>query len=423
MLSILVLICSSLIAIYLYSGPPNFLNNESESQGTVTKLGCRFLTDGYDLSHPVGGKVEGKTLEEKYFPAPVWGEGEGAMELTSESELEDLIERIGQIHREVLENIHYNSVDNYLQFYEDYKRSGLDFHTFYAGYRPTFRPHENCIGLAIEVLERLHTHLTPRWPHLARYTYLASCWMDISAEWINQVEGKITEEIDTRGLPRSGLQHVLGALQINVQGRRGYILIDQGFALESPIVLMLDGMHPHNHIVQRNDFDNFNEYKLIGKDLVHWRIFRNSTVQILEQHLINVKRPYCSFLSITEKRDLVRPLRSMVRTNRRGQIEGGFFFEATAPSSNISPAVMVIWSNEDYRSNEDYKIYLEDIVENEQDDGILSELEDMDQILGYDSGVTLSKLLQLKSVLRDEQFVRGCVELHEALENITQHRS
>ncbi|XP_026681766.1 uncharacterized protein LOC113468780 [Diaphorina citri] len=161
MLSILVLICSSLIAIYLYSGPPNFLNNESESQGTVTKLGCRFLTDGYDLSHPVGGKVEGKTLEEKYFPTPVWGEGEGAMELTSESELEDLIERIGQIHREVLENIHYNSVDNYLQFYEDYKRSGLDFHTFYAGYRPTFRPHENCIGLAIEVLERLHTHLTP----------------------------------------------------------------------------------------------------------------------------------------------------------------------------------------------------------------------------------------------------------------------
>jgi hypothetical protein len=97
-----------------------------------------------------------------------------------------------------------------LRFYEDYKRSGLDFHTFYAGYRPTFRPHENCIGLAIEVLERLHTHLTPRWPHLARYTYLASCWMNISAEWINQVEGKITEEIDTRGLARSGLQHVLG---------------------------------------------------------------------------------------------------------------------------------------------------------------------------------------------------------------------
>lgn len=59
--------------------------------------------------------MEGKTLEEKYFPTPVWGEGEGAMELTSESELEDLIERIGQIHREVLEDIHYNSVDNYLQ--------------------------------------------------------------------------------------------------------------------------------------------------------------------------------------------------------------------------------------------------------------------------------------------------------------------
>uniref|UniRef100_A0A8D8QKN6 Uncharacterized protein n=1 Tax=Cacopsylla melanoneura TaxID=428564 RepID=A0A8D8QKN6_9HEMI len=426
--SFTVLIASILFATFFYSGNlHSFINRKDEpvvSPGSFNRFGCSFASPGYDLvRNPNPSSWEGKL-------APcVWGNEVEPLVLSNVEELTDLIEQLEQLHRQVSDTLLYNSIDNYIRFYADYNSSGLDFLTFYARYRPRFEPRENCIGLAIEVLDRIYSHLTPRWPNLPSHTYLASCRINVTAEWgpewYLEWEAKWGEEenhVESQ-LIGGDVKHVLAVVKIEVQGRSGYILLDQGYPWASPGVLMLDEQYPQNDVIDVHDDNELNRLTLLlNNSYVHWEVITSDQTRVRESHLIYVRQPYCSFLDNTEKRDLVRPLHSIVRRNRLGGLVGGVVLGKNMLYKNTSkPAVGVLLLNDDRDERVRHLVPLKSlsqagIAQNLPSHKDLSVLASATYLLNMKPGELLDKLQQVESILDDEAFIQGCKEVDEELD-------
>ncbi|KAL1464322.1 hypothetical protein WDU94_003980 [Cyamophila willieti] len=428
--SFTILIASLLFATFYYSENRHikFTNREDEpitNPGHFKKFGCLFNSPGYTLSHnPHSSSWEGK------LSPPVWGDELEPLILSSVEELTDLIQHFEHLQRQTSDTLLYNSIDNYIRFYADYKSSGLDFLSFYARYRPRFEPRENCIGLAIEVLDRIYSHLTPRWPDLASHTYLASCRINVSAEWEPgwdlEWEAKWEEpeadHVESQMIGRD-VKHVLAVLKFEVQGRSGYILLDQGYPWASPGVLMLDNQYPQNDLIDVHDDNELNRLTLLlNNSYVHWEIISSDRNQVRESHLIYVRQPYCSFLDNTEKRDLVRPMRSIIRRNRQGGLVGGVVIDTNTVYKNTGkPAVMVLLLNQDREQRVQHFVPLtylsqsgiEQNLPNHEDLLILASAS---YLLNMKSGELLDKLQQVESILNDEEFVQGCKEVDDELD-------
>lgn len=106
-------------------------------------------------------------------------------------------------------------------FYTAYKSSGLDFTSFFDHYQPHFEPRENCIGLALEVLNRANLYLSKQWPNLGSHLYLAACHINISTTWEAGME-KLWDDrasLDHRDsehvLMDAGIKHTIGMRKID----------------------------------------------------------------------------------------------------------------------------------------------------------------------------------------------------------------
>lgn len=74
------------------------------------------------------------------------------------------------------------------RFYDDYKRSGLPFETFFYRYQYPFVPAEDCVTQAIKVLDKAHYYLKSRWPTLPSHTYIVAGRMAIPDAWEANME-------------------------------------------------------------------------------------------------------------------------------------------------------------------------------------------------------------------------------------------
>ncbi|XP_057374667.1 uncharacterized protein LOC130695543 [Daphnia carinata] len=135
----------------------------------------------------------------------------------------------------------YNTVGNFLTFFESYKnRKDLtqSLESFYGEYNPPITAkHHTCVGLGLDLAGRI-VELKQTYPGISSALFLASCEEDIGN--VNRYVSTPTPDTRT-----SEKEHVVIALNIELEGRVGVLILDTGYHVPRPVIVMEDRLYPH----------------------------------------------------------------------------------------------------------------------------------------------------------------------------------
>lgn len=235
------------------------------------------------------------------------------------------------IHR-LLEETHYNTVNNFADFYASFKRAATtsgrsDLRKFYESYVPPInRRHHMCVSLAMEVVARMHEIA----PHLGQHFYIVSCEeaVEAAAPYIEHCRETGMEN----ALSSLEKEHALLAMRIVVAGREGLMIIDPGYHVARAVTVMKDQCYPHTGWFTQSDEPHLKrEYcytmSTASPDFVEWteRSTRGDKVDH-EMSLVYVKRPYRTAVDVTVRRNLVYNFRSLLARDAKGRVCAGVYF-------------------------------------------------------------------------------------------------
>lgn len=251
------------------------------------------------------------------LPQPRWAPLKGPpLAFDSTAALEAFLAELGALVAEELRTRHYNTLGNLLHFYRAYREQGggQSVAGFLRAYPPAVVPDGlSCVGLSL----RLCVAVRRRFPR-AR-PYLVSC-----EEWVPDVAAYCR-----RGPPggSSVKEHVLVALRVQVGRRGGLVLLEPGYHVGFPIVVMEDGQAPHSgHFVQSHTAKSTKEYcyEAVGGGYVRWRVTETRTGHTKTwDNVLYVGGAFQSALAYSEKRNLLYDFRTLVaRRDGRGPTAG-----------------------------------------------------------------------------------------------------
>ena len=153
------------------------------------------------------------------------------------------------LHR-LLEETHYNTVNNFIDFHQSFKKSTktADLHQFYKSYVPPInRRHHMCVSLAMEIVARLDEVC----PQLTKHFYIVSCEeaVDAAKPYIDYCE-EVGMDTTVSSLEK---EHALIAMKVNVAGREGFMVIDPGYHVARAVTVMKDQCYPHTGWFTQSD--------------------------------------------------------------------------------------------------------------------------------------------------------------------------
>lgn len=127
--------------------------------------------------------------------------------------------------------------------------------------------------------------------------------------------------------PNNVKEHVLTCIRININNKRsGFVLLDPGYHVSRPIIVMNDGLYPHTSwFLQSSNPKAVKEYcyQVINDQFIAWKVKETRNGCLDEwANLIYVKRAFAKCLTITEKRSVIFSLKSLVVRNRKGPVAG-----------------------------------------------------------------------------------------------------
>lgn len=287
--------------------------------GDVSKFGCSFLNDEYEVSENL---------------LQSWGYGKPVepLKLSDEKDLESLVDEIKKVRGQVFEEYPFNSVDDFLEFYDDVTKAQAvsDLGNYLKNYKAKFHPHLDCIGTTLDIIEALSSKMTAKRPSIAKHIYLAAVQFDMHTklEQLMSVDAAYMNSTVGKRIPR-----VMIALDFTLGTRLGHLVLDAGYAISPEVlVVMQDGKDPTkaNEKLNKREIREFeyeitsNKKFIIGKDLE------------LNYYLIYLGDPYCLPRYIPHKFDLLHYDRSFVKRNAENEAQAGFYFEAQSQRPIIS---------------------------------------------------------------------------------------
>lgn len=141
--------------------------------------------------------------------------------------------------QKVLEEQNYNTIGNFLTFYQAYKQStGSNVLEFFQTYTPKISSKKyTCVGLAFELWLRLQK-LESLYPDLGKYLYVVSCEENIESlvEYSTRLDSASTT------LEK---EHILLCLKFEIEGRLGVLLCDPGYHVARVVTVMADKAFPN----------------------------------------------------------------------------------------------------------------------------------------------------------------------------------
>ncbi|KAJ8893911.1 hypothetical protein PR048_006512 [Dryococelus australis] len=288
---------------------------------TVGRWGCEWPNEWAELT----GECEWP--EGHPLPLPSWGNTRQALEVPSVECYEELASHVELTVQQLLQVHHYNSVGNLIRFYEEFHASGFsDVMQFFRQYSPPITPeHYTCVGLALELLRRLAS-LEEKFPGLTSRLYLVSC-----EEQIDDLDCyHPDEEPDAMN---SAKEHVMVALRVTVAGRPGILLSDPGYHIARVVTIMSDGLYPHTGWFTQSDEPTCRKeyhYSALSSDndYIVWR--DRETRAGREKNtlgVIYVARPYLTPINVTERRNLLYNLCSLLARDAKGHLIAGIYFK------------------------------------------------------------------------------------------------
>jgi hypothetical protein len=247
---------------------------------------------------------------------------------------EEFESMLQQILQEQMQRYQYNTFSSFVFFCRQFAAAqllqpDLQLDHFFASFTARLLPDAlSCVGLSMILLKQLRGRLGDKYPALSSALGPVSC-----EEFVKDVGSYTLHSANTLK------EHVLLAICIQIDGRPGYVLLDPGYHVAKPVVVMQDNLHPHTawfvHGRPAASQKSFC-YKLVANQLVTWTV-RESVANGEQQtsnkreysNLIHAKQLFANSVDICEKRSYLYSFKSYVIRDTTGSIAGFYCYLRT----------------------------------------------------------------------------------------------
>lgn len=296
---------------------------------------------------------------------------------------------------------HYDTLTSLIQFHADFRQSGLPLVNFVSGYNKDLSNLGlSCVGLSLSLMKKLRQSL----PAYAHCVSLVSC-----EEVVKEVDSYCIES------PNTLKEHVLVAIRVCIdESRYGFVVLDPGYHVARPAVVLQDGMYPHTSwFVQSKTGSACKEYsyELIDERFMSWNVreTKNGSTTCWS-NLIYVQKAFGKCHTITQKRALFYSFKSLVIRDRKGPIAGIYCW-----MKSTSKSVTIFYPEAGQRQRVKMSI---DSIGGEEMQLHLKKLAKHFSGLSYGAalGFLNGTLRALKVILDDKDFVDEMLELDDWIE-------
>jgi len=267
------------------------------------------------------------------LPVPEYGSVTKVANFPSVEKLMTFIQDLEPIVQKQLEEHNYDAVGGFIKFYQAYQKCrDVPFETFFRAYDGPITPeHYTCVGLSMDLLNKIQSVLRLAYPGIVSKFFIASCE--------EQYDGALSDYSNFSPPPSYFVlkEHVMLVLKISVNGRTGRIILDPGYHVSRAVVVMEDRKFPHTDWFVQSDTPKMKKeygYEMLNDKYVLWHE-RNTKGSVKTEitSLVYVHHKFENYVDYTERRNLVYNFRVLVKRNRMGDLLSGFYFPLKAQSS------------------------------------------------------------------------------------------
>lgn len=326
---------------------------------------------------------------------------------------EELVAKAEALLSRLVVSEHYDSVNNFTSLYDAYMASpDQTLAEYFPKYNPPIRAHKHtCVGLGMEVMKRLKV-LENDFPGISKAMMLVSC-----DENIENLEDYATSSPGPQEfLIETEKDHVMLAFHVKVDGRPGIFLSDLGYHISRVVTVMADRCYPHTGWFTQSDEPHCRKeynYQLsaYNSNYVEWHERETRGAVVKERlSLIYVAKAYLSGISVTEKRNLVWDLRSLLARNPKGHLVAGIYFPLKPKDNQFT----MFFDGNNGKSRKKYKF--ETFLELRKiPDEVVDEVEQCNEQLRMRDGELLSILNRLAAILTDEEYMAELLEVNNRI--------
>lgn len=405
---------------------------------TDTKPGTVAVLGG---CHPGGGAPGGWTLDDDSYNLAKFDQTNGAWPIDSPLPLpmwsakraepyvvdkvwqyEDLVALIETKLQRMLEETHYNTANNFVDFYKAYRGANSattspdrDLKAHFQNYViPINRRHHMCVSLAMEIVSRIaELH-----PHLAKHFFLVSCEeaVEEAEAYVHMCEEK---DIEHAG-PGLEKEHAMVAMKVEIAGREGVMVLDPGYHVARAVTVMMDQHYPHTGWFTQSDEPHCKrEYSYVlshhSANFITWteRMTRPGKQQQFEMSLIYIDQPYRTAIDVTVRRNLVYNFRSLLSRDAKGRVCAGIYFPVV-PNPADAQVTLFYDSVNDTQVKQKFKFSLfkdpQKIPEN-----VLAHLENLAPQLRMEQNELATLMGDLADSVLDGDFVKQVLEINNSI--------
>lgn len=292
------------------------------------------MLDGLDERGLLLGVEQLLWPPDRPLPYPTWGGVARRLFIDSMERFETLVERLTECVRRQLTDHCYNTIGNFLTFHESFRRradGSQTLESFFRGYRPPITArHHTCVGLGLDLMERILA-LRSHYPDIASALFLSSCEEDIG-----NVHRYVTlSAAATPDRRTSEKEHVVVTLLVELDGRQGVLLLDPGYHVAAPVVVMKDQLAPHTGWFKpggtQRSRRTYNYTLHPSGRYVEWNVRETRRgVEECESALIYIHQAFLAPVECTERRNLVYNFKSLLRRDADGRVVAGVYFAIKA---------------------------------------------------------------------------------------------
>ncbi|RVE48013.1 hypothetical protein evm_007325 [Chilo suppressalis] len=312
-------------------------------------------------------------------------------------------------HLVVSEN--YDSVNNFLSLYDAYMASpDEDLKTFFPKYNPPIRAHKHtCVGLAMEVMKRLRV-LEKDYPGITKSMMLVSCDENIQdlLDYTTSFPGPQGFLIETEK------DHVMVAIHVKIGGRAGVFLSDLGYHISRVVTAMADRCYPHTGWFTQSDEPHCRkefmyQFNAHNPGYVEWHE-RETRAGVTKERLslVYVTRSYMTAVSVTEKRNLIWDLRSLLARDPKGHLTAGIYFHVKKKDQQFTMFF------DSHSGKQRKKLKFETFLELQKiPDNVVDDVEQCNDQLHLRDGELLSILNRLATIMADQEYVTEVLDIND----------
>jgi hypothetical protein len=319
------------------------------------------VEDGYNLAS--FDQTIGAWQLQHPLPLPQWmPRSKDALVVDTIWQYEDIIGVIDTLLQRMLEETHYDTVHNFLDLHQSYRRSdnAKSLRKFFQKYQPPInRRHHMCVSLGMEIIARI----SDIYPEIADRFYLVSCEeaLDDHLTYVEACEEDGIERI-AYNLEK---EHALVAMKVNVAGRDGILLLDPGYHVARAVTIMQDQAYPNTGWFTQTDEpackrEYCYSFAALSTKFVQWQ--ERSTrgdKEKLETSLVFVDKSYMTAIDVTVRRNLVYNFRSLLARDAKGRVCAGLYFPIPASPSDTHITLFYLANEQSVKVKQRLSVFID----------------------------------------------------------------